>query len=192
MHQPVPAEAALVASVQPFIAHLARRYAPLVGHADDLIGAGTMGALEAARRFDPARGVQFVTYAGHWIRSRILAELRVLTGARGGGAPSIVPFEAFEREAGSLSSEAPANDDRLVSARAAELTWRFLDTLDERSREVLRRRFLGERPETLGEVAERLALSRERIRQIERAALELLRKRLRRAGVDSAELLAAG
>jgi DNA-directed RNA polymerase sigma subunit (sigma70/sigma32) len=51
---------------------------------------------------------------------------------------------------------------------------------------------LGERPETLGEVAERLALSRERIRQIERAALELLRKRLRRAGVDSAELLAAG
>lgn len=195
---PVPSEAALVASVQPFIHHMARRCAPIVGNADDLIGAGTMGALEAARRFDAGRGVQFLTYAAHWIRARILQEVRLLTGAReGAAAPATVSIDVLERDGQSAPAlceegEPSASETLLASSQAAELAWRFVDGLDDRSREVVRRRFLCEEPETLAEVAERMELSRERIRQIERAALGLLRKRLRRAGVDGAELLAAG
>ena len=53
-----------------------------------------------------------------------------------------------------------------------------LDALGTREREVLQRRFglAGERPQTLEEIGSRMNLSRERIRQIEREALENMRR----------------
>jgi RNA polymerase primary sigma factor len=38
---------------------------------DDLAGEGNLGLFRAAERFDPAFGVRFSTYAGHWIRQAI-------------------------------------------------------------------------------------------------------------------------
>ena len=38
----------------------------------DLIQEGNMGLLEAAERFDAGRGVRFATYAGYWVKQRIL------------------------------------------------------------------------------------------------------------------------
>jgi RNA polymerase nonessential primary-like sigma factor len=61
-----------------------------------------------------------------------------------------------------------------------------LDELNEREREVVAGRYgLGNRePETLEVLAERLGLTRERIRQIQQEALLKLRRRLARQGVD--------
>jgi RNA polymerase sigma-32 factor len=36
--------------------------------ADDFYSAGLVGLCEAARRYDPARGTTFATYAMHWIK----------------------------------------------------------------------------------------------------------------------------
>jgi len=50
-----------------------------------------------------------------------------------------------------------------------------LESLDERSRDILQRRWLNEAKETLHELAEEYGVSAERIRQIEAAAMKKLR-----------------
>ena len=61
-----------------------------------------------------------------------------------------------------------------------------LDELNEREREVVSGRYgLGDRePETLEVLADRLGLTRERVRQIQQEALIKLRRRMARHGVD--------
>ena len=41
----------------------------------DLVAEGNLGLLEAIRRFEPQRGLRFMTYAGYWVRARILGHL---------------------------------------------------------------------------------------------------------------------
>lgn len=41
------------------------------GALDDLIGEGMVGLAEAARRYDPERGVRFASYAALWIRAYV-------------------------------------------------------------------------------------------------------------------------
>lgn len=55
--------------------HLLARLPPNV-LADDLIQAGMIGLLEAARHYDPAQGASFDTYAGIRIRGAMLDEIR--------------------------------------------------------------------------------------------------------------------
>jgi len=43
---------------------------------DDLVGAGNLGLVEAARRFDSAEGISFTTFAQHRIRGAIMDSLR--------------------------------------------------------------------------------------------------------------------
>jgi RNA polymerase primary sigma factor len=57
----------------------------------DLINEGNLGLLHAARKFDPARGTRFITYAVWWIRQAILHAL-----AAGGGVVR-VPVKQAER-----------------------------------------------------------------------------------------------
>lgn len=49
----------------------ARRWAFDEESREDLAHEGVLGLLEAARRFDPARGLRFSTYAAWWVRAHI-------------------------------------------------------------------------------------------------------------------------
>jgi RNA polymerase primary sigma factor len=73
---------ALVEGHLRFVVHVAKRYRGYYGlPLDDLINEGNLGLLHAARKFDPARGVRFLTYAVWWIRQAILQALAEGSGA---------------------------------------------------------------------------------------------------------------
>ena len=74
------------------------------------------------------------------------------------------------------SSEAP--DVKIKQLLNKERVDNLLDMMTEREREILDMRFglISGEPQTLAEVAEKLGVSRERVRQIEEAALLRLRK----------------
>jgi RNA polymerase sigma factor for flagellar operon FliA len=54
---------------------MSERLPPMVD-VDDLISCGTIGLMDALRRFDPSRGVKFRTYAVHRVRGAMLDFLR--------------------------------------------------------------------------------------------------------------------
>src|SRR5947209_3953238 len=61
------------------VIHIARKFQnrlPSSVDFDDLVGAGNLGLVEAARRFDPAKGASFGAFAKHRIRGAITDSLR--------------------------------------------------------------------------------------------------------------------
>lgn len=63
-----------------------------------------------------------------------------------------------------------------LSARGSELLHRHLDKLSPRDRDIITRRRLLEKPETLDEIAASYSISKERVRQIENRVFETLQK----------------
>lgn len=61
----------LVSANLKFVVRVANEYGRNGVAVEDLIGAGNLGLLLAAERFDASRGVRFITYAVYWIRRSI-------------------------------------------------------------------------------------------------------------------------
>jgi RNA polymerase primary sigma factor len=65
----------LIESNLRFVVAMAKKYARSGYPLHELINEGNMGLIEAVSRFDPSRGVRFITYASWWIRQAILAAI---------------------------------------------------------------------------------------------------------------------
>lgn len=165
------------------------RGVPLV----DLIQEGNIALMRAVERFDPDRGFRLSTYATAWLQRAMARTVRSLSrtvrlpeSAQGATSRS-VPIDAPMGK-GRLSltdiliePEALAPDDvamrEQIRARAREL----LEGLRPKEALVVRRRFGigGEAPMTLQQIGDELGITRERVRQIEKGALDKLRGRMR-------------
>jgi RNA polymerase primary sigma factor len=186
-----------------FVVSYAKRYRGLGVSFLDLIHEGNLGLIEAARRFDPARNVKFITYAVWWVRESMMHVLADQTRAfsfppklfgalrRGvGGGADVSLNEPVNRNGGDRDGASrelvdlleqdgvPAVDEDLIhQADLAELA-AALGDLDGKEREVVRLRYglEDDEPRTLQEIGDRLHLSRERVRQIESRAKDKLRR----------------
>jgi len=72
-------EAALLEKYQTLVDRIARRLVWRTGMQsayDDLWSAGALALLEASRRYDPAKGATFATFAEHRVRGAMIDELR--------------------------------------------------------------------------------------------------------------------
>ena len=63
-----------------FVVKIANRFSGAGPSLLDLINEGNIGLLQAARRFDPARNVKFISYAVWWIRQGIMQMLAEQSG----------------------------------------------------------------------------------------------------------------
>ncbi len=63
-----------------FVVSIANRYKNSGISMADLINQGNVGLVEAAKRFDPDRGVKFISYAVWWIRQAIIQALAEQSG----------------------------------------------------------------------------------------------------------------
>jgi RNA polymerase sigma-32 factor len=97
------------------------------------------------------------------------------TGMEDDEGPSMAPAAYLP----DLRNEPAAQIEQADSAAfEREGLYTALESLDERSRDILQRRWLAENKETLHELADEYGVSAERIRQIEAAALKKLRTTL--------------
>jgi RNA polymerase sigma-32 factor len=89
-----------------FVVRIAYGYRGYGLRVADLIEEGNLGLLEAVRRFDPERGLRFMTYATYWVRAYILAHIlkqRTLVGVGTGPLQSRLFFR-LARERGRLTA----------------------------------------------------------------------------------------
>jgi RNA polymerase sigma-32 factor len=232
------------------VVKMAQRYRGYGIYLSDLIAEGNLGLLEAVTRFDPDRGLRFLTYARYWIRAYMLAHILKHWSIVDLGTTTTQSklFFRLQREHAKLTSELGADDDQIEErladqfqtsvdnvreslARlrrrdssldvpiAADSGTTFADlltddespdqeqnvarnervdrvhsavatvwpTLECRERLIVRERLLPESdadPATLAALGERLGITRERVRQLEAAIKEKLRKTLLLPRID--------
>jgi RNA polymerase sigma factor (sigma-70 family) len=161
--------------------HAAVRHA---GDLCDVFQAGVGGLLRAAELYDPAQGA-FSTYAVHWIRRHIRYALRsgglVAVPRTARARPGVSQLrqerglELPEGRAGA-QEETDRADEREAGRR---LLQSVLATLPARDARVLRRHYMDGL--SMEEVAAELGLSRQRVCQLARRALQKARQAAARA-----------
>ncbi|HPQ40802.1 MAG TPA: RNA polymerase sigma factor RpoD/SigA [bacterium] len=214
-----------------FVALIAKKYVKSGLLIEDLINEGSIGLIAAARRFEPERGVKFITYAVWWIRQAILyaiasksrmvrlppkqenllhninkssSKLMQTLGRQptleeiardldvepndveklvqlGWNSISLESDgeEQEDRDTGmDIPDQRIAAEDQVIQDEFVDDVELLLTCLPDREKEILRMHFgFDGDTYTLQQIGERFQLTRERIRQIERRAIEKLRRK---------------
>ncbi len=182
------AHKALATSVLRTVAVLALHYG-YAADVDDLLSAGCIGAMEAARRFDADRGVRFITLAVWWIRAYVLKQIRdersVVHRPNCGRRRQIKcdPIPDTQLDDIPIGSDPITHpDDRLERdevRRAVQLHLADLaPRLDHRRRMIFDEQFSAAEPRPLRAIGESLGISGERVRQLGVPIVAELRRRL--------------
>ena len=197
----------------------------------ELVSAGSVGLLTAADKFNPDRGLRFISYAVWWVRQAIKEELRRDTKIAMIPSSHVTALRVLQqhedeeaKNLGRLPTDHEVDQITDITPRATELARSanrsdaYLDapvdpddpkgkqhitnlvvgsgepdidgervsralaegiaTLPERRQAILRRYYGldGHAPATLDEIGRQYRLTRERIRQLKKKALETLRE----------------
>ena len=152
------------------VASIAHKFANSRIEFEELVSEGNMILLNAVDRFDYSRGFRFSTYATHSIQRHFcrLSQRRQRRKKQEITTPSDILAETVPNA---------EQDQPLDRAIAEALLQRFSDCLDDREEVIIRERFGFNRRQTsatLKVVADKVGLSKERVRQLQQTAIEKL------------------
>lgn len=133
---------------------------------DDGIQEGALGIIQAIETFDPSRGKKFTTYASWKIIGRV-TRVRAVS-MRNARRFKGLRYEAYEP---SLFGRDDSGD-RAIRNETRAIVAKKLKMLDKRHRFVVVSRAKGR---TMKQIGESLGISKERVRQLEMRAIEVMR-----------------
>jgi len=176
---------ALVEANLRFVIQVAKQYQGMGLELEDLIAFGNIGLFEAAERFNPDKGVKFITFAVWYIRAELQKALNDLSRT-----VRIPSHKTATEEQYIKSIHAPVGDDEnketyadrylaadstKTSRDTADLQFdlqRALNQLKPKQAEAICR-FYGiglEYPQCMDQIAEEMGVTNERARQLVRGA----------------------
>src|ERR1043165_1219541 len=154
---------------------------------EDLVQAGCIGLMEAAKRYDPERGA-FSTYAVPWIRKYMTLELqenrRLIRVPRNASNKAKVEGQQYRDYADELTDDMLSVDcsemeQELEDKQLYEKTQQVINTcLDTRARQIIHLRF--RKGYGIVKTAQIMSISRNLVKQIENESLAVLKEELKK------------
>ncbi|HNY63992.1 MAG TPA: sigma-70 family RNA polymerase sigma factor [Deltaproteobacteria bacterium] len=158
----------------------------------EIVQEANMGLVKALTMFEPERNIRFFSYAVWWVHAHI--KKFVYKSSRGtlGHAANLLSLDTTlsdhensdECFIDHLPSDAPCQEDEYFARQKAGVISQILyaenGPLNPREVYILERRFFEEPRPTLGQLSQKLNITRERIRQIENSSLAKLRNHMRK------------
>src|SRR3569623_423919 len=173
-HNDLEAARQLILAHLRFVVRVARGYDGYGLSQADLIQEGNVGLMKAVKRINPDMNVRLVSIAVHWIRDEnqeiILRNCRIVKVATTKAHSAPIAYLADMRAVPAAQLESEDWEDHHCDKLHAAL-----EDLDERSRDILSRRWLADNKATLHELADKYRVSAERIRQLEQNAIKKLK-----------------
>ena len=187
----------LVKSNMKLVVKIANDYKRFGMSLEDIVSNGTIGLMKAIEMFDPEKG-GFSAYASTWINKYIRMALDSYRGIHTKRYDrmkqeerSSCIVESLNEKIGngdtefadSLEADCPTPCERVALDDSVRAMLDAIDSaLDSREQFIIRSRYGldGNEVLTLREIAEKLGMTYERVRQIEVSALAKLRERLER------------
>jgi RNA polymerase sigma factor for flagellar operon FliA len=111
------------------VARKMRAHIPAHIELEDLVGAGSLGLVDALRKFDPRKRVKFESYAQYRIRGAILDSLRSMDGASRDMRKKIKSAEKVHQELEARLGR-PASDQDMAQAQGITLKTWYRNVLD--------------------------------------------------------------
>lgn len=165
-----------------FVVDVAKGYKGYGVSMPDLISEGNMGLTKAIERFDPDRGVKFISYAVWWVRQYIQDSIKKRNNTTSVEV-DIDDINKNDADNYTDTEDDPEsnNVDILVDEsqeedRNQEAVSHLLGVLNDRERNIITMYYgLGKSESTLDEIGAGLGLSKERVRQIKASAIRKMR-----------------
>lgn len=192
---------ALVSANLRYVVTVAHQYANQGLPIDDLVSEGNVGMMKAAAKFGVSKGKRFVAFAAPYIREAMEKAIDQQTGLRRVPKTEAAKVEKLRSRIMSMDESLPVgsqnnysllnilenpnvtpSDSQIERETLSDELLGVMNVLKERERKILMDYFglTGERL-TMLEIAQKMNLKRERVRQVRDAALRKLRRASRQS-----------